>query len=84
MVGPSIQRIESSYVIFNSRQFRRDTPIQAVDTLFKLHYALHVEYSPVCFDAFRILQEVVYKLEGQAQRKKDSGGYSALKDALTK
>ena len=52
-----------SYIVLDSVRYRLDSPIEAVDTCFKLYHALHAEYP--CFSnyAWLFLQKAVYNVD---------------------
>lgn len=62
VVGNDINAIETCYVRVNEELWSFECPLRALDTAFKVYFALHCEYPQECYETWFILQLLVYKL----------------------
>lgn len=62
VVGPSISQIESSYCVVANETYKLDSPLEAIDTTFKILHTLDLGYSKDALVLWRFLQHAVYKV----------------------
>lgn len=62
VVGPSIDRVTCSYVCMFGKKHKVTNALDAVEKVFKAHFALQLPFAPDVQVVWRILQKAVYKL----------------------
>lgn len=62
IVGNNLVNIEASYVAINTLLFKVETPLEAVDTCFKIIHTLNVKYSVEAEVPWTFIQRYIYEI----------------------
>ncbi|XP_011883998.1 PREDICTED: uncharacterized protein LOC105571137 [Vollenhovia emeryi] len=72
IVGPSFDEIKQCFVVINTFRYEVETPIKAVDLIFKLCNTLNIRYPLEVGQLFMFLQRGVYGIETVWDKQKNS------------
>lgn len=66
IVAGSFENITNRYIIVNDITYELPTITRAVDTCFKIIWALYLEYPSACLPVWQFLQRAIYKIPVKA------------------
>ncbi|XP_011859354.1 PREDICTED: uncharacterized protein LOC105556851 [Vollenhovia emeryi] len=72
IVGPSFDEIKQCFIVINTFRYEVETPIKAVDLIFKLCNTLNIRYPLEVGQLFMFLQRGVYGIETVWDKQKNS------------
>ncbi|CAL1682707.1 unnamed protein product [Lasius platythorax] len=72
IVGPTFDEINQCFVCINQLRYEVETPLKAVDLVFKSCNALNIQYPPEVGQLFMFLQRAIYNFETVWDKQKNS------------
>lgn len=72
IIGPSFDEIKQCFIVINTFRYEAETPLKAVDLVFKLCNALNIRYPIEVGQLFMFLQRAVYEFETLWDKYKNS------------
>ncbi|XP_067213606.1 uncharacterized protein [Linepithema humile] len=78
IIGPSFDEIKQCFVVINTFRYEVETPLKAVDLVFKSCNALNIRYPLEVGQLFMFLQRAIYEFETLWDKHKNSQLSSAV------
>jgi len=72
IVGPTFDEIHQCFLVINKFRYEVETPLKAVDLVFKSCHTLNIIYPPEVGQVFMFLQKAIYNIETVWDKQKNS------------